>query len=430
MSRAASLPQWPQTPKCEKDVRAPRRPYLLPCAAAVIALAAALSATLAGTALAAPGPAAFSASLPPADKKLFEAYLSAKALYDFKLDAYWRDVVDTRGKRRIKRKAGRALGPDDYVRTFPPEYDGPVLPPDLAKRWAAYQEKTGVSETRPSEPIPGLDVYLAEAKARYNFEPERIPEREFKLRYAREALSLGLTKEQVVRVYALETSGLGTADMVSGIHPIKKTGKPISTALGYAQLLAANTTDELVQHGSEFIARLSRMAAEPGIDPARRAALEAKIAALRKMYAAARSVPHEWDAHVAFAKTPRGLGIHAINLDGDIGPWLQVVKLKGLRLMAERAGMMNLTGAEIELMNLAGPGTGLEMMTPAGRDAPTPNFFARAAYGRNTIVRGKTSAELMAALDKRMQDNITNSGAIEFAEVFDQAAAEREAAAR
>ncbi len=60
----------------------------------------------------------------------------------------------------------------------------------------------------------------------------------------------------MVRVYALETSGLGTADMVSGIHPIKKTGTPISTAIGYAQLLVANTTDELVKHGPKFLARL------------------------------------------------------------------------------------------------------------------------------------------------------------------------------
>ena len=74
--------------------------------------------------------------------------------------------------------------------------------------------------------MPGLADFLAQAKAQYDFVPERIPEREFKLRYAREALRVGLTKDQVVRVYALETSGLGTADMVAGIHPIKKTGQP------------------------------------------------------------------------------------------------------------------------------------------------------------------------------------------------------------
>ena len=131
-----------------------------------------------------------------------------------------------------------------------------------------------------------------------------------------------------------------------------------------------------------------------------------------------------WDQHVAFAKTRRGMGIHALNLDGDIGPWLQVVKLHGLKEMADKAGMRNLSGAEIELMNLAGPGTGLEMMRPAARNAATTNFFARDAYFRNTIVRDKSSAELLVALDKRMDDNLGNSGAIEFAAAFREAAAE------
>ena len=376
------------------------------------------------------GVQAFEATLSADEKKQFEEVLAAKTLFDFKLDAYWREVSDTRSLRRGKKAKGEALVAEDYVRTFPPVYGGPELAADLAKRWAAFQAKQDEEEKtkEPPRPIPGIEDFLAQAKAHYNFAPERISERDFKLRYAHEALTLGLTKDQVVRVYALETSGLGTADMVAGIHPIKKTGSPISTALGYAQLLAANSTDELVEHGASFVERLARMAAEKGLDPARAAALRLKAEALGKMLAAARSVPHKWDDHVAFARTPRGLGIHAINLDGDIGPWLQVVKLYGLRAMAERAGMPALTGAEIELMNLAGPGTGLEMMRPAGRDAPTPNFFERGAYGRNTIVRGKTSAELLGALDKRMDENIVNAGAIEFAEVFDVAAAGQAAA--
>lgn len=379
----------------------------------------------------APAPAArgeteFAASLPAAQRKLFEDYLAAQALFDFKSDAYWRTVSDKRAARRGKKGRGEALTANDYVRTFPPRYDGPVLTPELAKRWQAYQDREREEKkVEPPKPMPGLADFLAQAKAQYNFAPEVIPEREFKLRYAREARALGLTKDQVVRVYALETSGIGTADMVAGIHPIKRTGTPISTALGYAQLLAANSTDELVKHGPKFIERLRRMAADRSLDPARRQAAADKAERLKAMLAAARSIPHKWDSHVAFARTPRGLGIHAINLDGDIGPWLQVVKLYGLKEMAEKAGIAALTGAEIELMNLAGPGTGLEMMRPAAHDAPTPNFFARAAYARNTIVRDKTSAELLAALDKRMDQNISNPGAIEFTAVFDQVAGER-----
>lgn len=368
---------------------------------------------------------AFARSLSQAERRVFEDYLSAKATHDFKSDAYWREVTDKRALRRGKRGRGETITTKDYIRSFPPKYAGPELPAALAKRWQAYQEQDAKKKERPPpRPLPGLDDFLAAAEAEYGFRPEHIPEQEFKLRYAREAVSLGLTGEQVVRVYALETSGLGTADMVAGIHPIRKTGKPISSAIGYAQLLAANTSDELAKHGAKFVARLKAMAGDRSLPAARRRALAVKHDKLAAMVKAARAIPHKWDRHVAFARTRRGMGLHAVNLDGDIGPWLQVVKLHGLKTMAEKAGIPALTGAEIELMNLAGPGTGLEMMRPAARNAATTNFFARDAYFRNTIVRDKTSAELLAALDERMDKNMTNPGAIEFAEAFHQVARE------
>ncbi|HEX2840380.1 hypothetical protein [Hyphomicrobium sp.] len=396
---------------------------------AVIALAGLWGVVSASTGAVARSSEQFARALPPAERKLFEDYLSAKATFDFKSDAYWRSVTDKRALRRGKRGRGEPITSEDYVKTFPPKYAGPELSAALAKRWAEFQEQDDKKKDKePPKPKPGIAEFLAYAQEEYDFKPEQIPEREFKLRYAREAMSHGLTGDQVVRVYALETSGLGTADMVSGIHPIKKTGTPISTAIGYAQLLVANTTDELVKHGPKFLARLKSMANDRSYDPARRRALAEKHEKLATMLKAARSIPHRWDAHVAFARTQRGMGIHAINLDGDIGPWLQVVKLHGLKEMAEKAGIAALTGAEIELMNLAGPATGLEMMRPAAQKAPTTNFFERSAYFRNTIVRDKTSAELLVALDKRMDQNLTNAGAIEFADAFREIAPERRSA--
>jgi hypothetical protein len=138
----------------------------------------------------------------------------------------------------------------------------------------------------------------------------------------------------------------------------------------------------------------------------------------------AKSVPNEWREHQKFALTPAGQGIHAINLDADIGPWLQVLKLKGLlETAAKEAGRTALTGAELELMNLAGPRTGLEMMQPIGRRVPTANFFAEAAYYRNSVVRDKTGAELLAALDERMVAGMKKPGSIDFGLAFDEIAA-------
>ena len=82
-------------------------------------------------------------------------------------------------------------------------------------------------------------------------------------------------------------------------------------------------------------------------------------------------------------------------------------------------------------MNLAGPRTGLEMMDRIGLKMPTTNFFSRRAYYRNTIVRDKSSAELLQALDQRMEVNLKKAGSIAFAKAFEAASGqERTRAAR
>jgi hypothetical protein len=365
--------------------------------------------------------AAFMASLSAAERQQFADWRKAKTHFDRRLDAYWQEVEKKRRGRRPKRGTGELYAADDYVWTFPPEYEGPQLRAGLARRWARYtasQEKAE-PEKKAKRALPDIGDFLAAARKHYGFVPTRISEAEFKRRYAREALALGLSKEQVVRVYALETGGNGTADMQAGIHPVTKKGRPISSALGYAQLLHANTVGELVKHGDDFIARLRKMAAATR-DPARARELEGKIAALQRMLRSARSVPNDWYRHVDFAQGPRGYGMHAINLDGDIGPWLQSVKLRGLKDFAKRKGVTNLSGEEIEIMNLSGPATGLEMMQPAGLTAPTPNFFARRAYYVNKMVKGKTSAELLAEFTRRMDASSKQPGAVEFAQAFDE----------
>ncbi len=364
----------------------------------------------------------FLATLHPTDQQEFKAWRTAKAHFERRLDAYWHEVEKKRKGRRPKRRAGKLYEEHDYVWTFPPVYKGPELRSGLRRAWANYQaaqEKAKPAKKKKRTEQPDLNDFLAAARKHYGFVPDRISEAEFKRRYAKEALSLGLSKEQVVRVYALETGGNGTADMQAGINPITKKGRPISSALGYAQLLHANTIGELVKHGDTFIKRLRKLAASTS-NPARARQLKNKIAAVQRMMKAAHSVPNDWYRHVDFAKTSKGYGMHAINLDGDIGPWLQSVKLKGLKQFAARKGVTNLSGEEIELMNLSGPATGLEMMQPVGLTAPTTNFFSRRAYYVNKMVMGKTSAELLAEFTKRMDRSVKKAGAVEFAQAFDQ----------
>ena len=353
-------------------------------------------------------------------QEAYRAYLAARSTFDRRLDMYWAEVDSLRDGRRRKRASGAAITKADYVSEHPPQYEGPRIPPDVARV---------IAELRKPEPeadeLPGLHDFLAAAKSQYGYVPAAIEEREFKRRYAMEAMRVGLSKAQVVDVYALETGGRGVYDMQAGIDPESRKGRPISSALGYAQLLAGNSVNEVAKHGNSFIARLEGMTRAPGTEPRRAAYLKRKIAILRKMVRAAKSVPYVWSRHVAMGNTPRGQGIHALNLDPDIGPWLQVIKLRGVLDHGLKSGRSRLSGPELEIMNLAGPGTGLEMMEPIGRTMPTTNFFARAAYYRNTIVREKNGAELLAALEQRMRVNEKQRGAIDFARVFDELARPR-----
>ncbi|CFX52804.1 conserved protein of unknown function [Candidatus Filomicrobium marinum] len=366
----------------------------------------------------------FATQLSADDRRQFEEYYKAWTFHQAEKDAFWDQVESKRSARRKKIRRGDLVRKSDYVTGYPPEFEGPNLSKRLAAAWAKFLAGDEKKPERPRDELPGINDYLAAAKRHYGFVPERISEREFKLRYAREALRLGLSKDQVVRVYALETGGIGTADMQAGIHPLRKTGRPISSALGYAQLLSANSVDELVKHGADFVARLERMSRSHEVSAERSQNLQKKASILRRMLKKAKSIPHVWSRHQAFAKTGHGMGIHPINLDGDIGPWLQVIKLKGIKEFAERKNRYNLDPTELELMNLAGPGTGVEMMTSVGLRMPTVNFFSRRGYERNSIVRGRTSAELLKALEDRMNHNVKNSGAVEFAEVFDMLTAE------
>ena len=362
-------------------------------------------------------PADLAAQLTPAQARAYLAHLTAKRSFDRQLEMYWAIVEERRDHRRKKYAAHIPYVAADYVAEQPPKYLGPAAPPDVARIIASL---AAAQPAPPERQLPTVRDFLEQARQQFGFVPTPVTEREFKRRYAVEALAAGLTKAQVVRVYALETGGQGTYDMQAGFDPISKQGRPISTALGYAQLLAANSISELVRHGNTFLQRLSDLAAAAGPGSPRAAELEAKIAALQKMLRQARSVPDEWRDHETMAKTVPGHGIHAINMDADIGPWLQALKLKGLLTTASEAGRGPLNGAEIELMNLAGPRTGLEMMEPVGRTMPTANFFAQGGYYRNTIVREKIGAELLAALDERMNANLVRPGAVEFAQVFDE----------
>lgn len=344
-------------------------------------------------------------------RKLAE-YQAARAAFDAEASAYWSQISEKRRGRNAKRRSGQQVTLDDYVLEHPPLYSGPKRPVN------PEPEETPDRPTR--RPIPVVADFLRAAQELYRFTPQRpSSELEFKRAYARYALAHGLTREQAVRVYAFETGGTGSYDVQAGIEHGGK--RAISTAMGYNQLLTTNSVELLAEQGHELIRALSEKVARTS-GPARHA-LEHKLAVLRKMVAHAKSVPDTWSEHEKMGSTPQGWAMHAMVLDVDIGPMLQTHKLLTSVHFARAKGHTRpLTAAELEMMNLTGDGTGLDMVTmpQAMREqVPTSNFFQRGGYERNPVaIRHNTVAKLLRVTDERMDVNSNKAGAKELAAAF------------
>ncbi len=340
------------------------------------------------------------------------AYQEARAAFEEEASAYWSSIAEKRRGRNAKRREHLAIGLDDYVLTQPPVYAGPKRP--------VNPEPEAEPETKPRErkAIPVVADLLQAASEHFQWTPQKpASEVEFKRAYARVASAAGLTREQAVRVYSFETGGNGNYDMQSGL----RSGRAISTAIGYNQLLTTNSIELIAEQGQEFVRDLTQRAAQ--LSGATRKAMDHKIAVLKKMVAYARSVPDDWSQHEKLADTPQGWALHAMVLDIDVGPLLQTHKLLTSVIFARAKGYARrLTAAELEMMNLTGDGTGLDMVTmpqALREQVPTSNFFQRSGYERNPVaIRHNTVAKLLAVTDSRMDSNSNLPGAKELAASF------------
>jgi hypothetical protein len=330
--------------------------------------------------------------------------------YERAAAAYWDSVADKRRIRNAKRRAHEPLTLSDYVLTQPQAYSGPPRPADPS-----------APPTPEPAPIPVVADFLKAASEQFGFVPD-LPhsDREFKQAYAMAASAAGLTREQVVGVYAFETGGNGSFDTQAGVTP--KRPRAISPALGYNQLLSTNTVSLLAEFGNRYLAALHQKAMM--LRGEQRHALDRKIEALKRMIAYCRSVPARWSDYDRLAKTTvGGWGVHAAVLDIDIGPLLQVQKLANSVHFARAKGYTApLSAAELELMNLTGDGNGIDMvMMPDDLRArvPTANFFQPNGYWRNPIARRTgVVANLIAEIGSTMQREALSQGARDLAAAF------------
>jgi hypothetical protein len=342
----------------------------------------------------------------------WKEYLAARAAFDAEVSAYWTSIAEKRRGRNAKRRQHQPIALDDYVLNQPPVYTGPKRPPGPSP------EPPPQTKPRQYKAIPVVADLVQAASQYFQWTPQQpANDLEFKRAYAHFASAAGLTREQAVRVYAFETGGNGTHASQSGFHG----SHPISSAIGYNQLLTTNTVELLAEQGEELVKELKERAAS--LTGAARQAMEHKIAVLKKMVALAASVPDDWSQHEKIGDTPQGWALHAMVLDIDVGPMLQTHKLLTSVIFAREKGYTRpLTAAELEMMNLTGDGTGLDMVTmpQAMREqVPTSNFFQRRGYERNPVaIRHNTVAKLLAVTDQRMDSNSNLLGAKELAAAF------------
>ena len=385
------------------------------CCGCVLA-ALLLSSALGARAEAAERPAAATAPSPAAMaeyRRTLEEYTLARQKYEAAADAYWESIADKRRLRRSKRRNNQDVVLGDYVLTQPPVYSGPPKPVDPS---------APPEEAPPRKYVPVVADFLRAAAKEFNFVPQQPRgEMEYKRAYAKVASAAGLTKEQAVRIYAFESGGDGKYDVQAGLEQPKPGAQAISTALGYNQLLATNSVELMAEKGDQFIRTLSAKAG--GLTDEAKKTLQRKLAVLKSMVAFCRSVPDSWSAHDKLANTPKGLGVHALNLDLDVGPLLQTQKLLDSIVFARAQGNgAVLSAAELEMMNLTGDGNGLDIITMplAWRErVPTSNFFQPGGYERNPIAgRSGVASKLIAATNAVMDQESKLQGAKDLAAAF------------
>ena len=341
-------------------------------------------------------------------------YQAARQAFEEVAGPYWDEIKLRRQQRNAKRRNGEVVVAEDYVLTQPPRYTGPprpVPPPD------EQQE-----EAHDRAHMPVVADFLRQAREHYQFAPTRpAKEIDYKRAYAKVARAAGLTPEQAARIYIFEVGGNGMYNTQAGLEGHAPGAHAISTALGYNQLLTTNSVAIMAEQGERFASLLRAKAS--GLSDAAKAKLLRKADVVLRMTAYCRTVPDQWSEHEKLAKTPKGLAVHALVLDVDVGPLLQTQKLLDSIIFARRKGYAGqLSAAELEMMNLTGDGNGFDMITiPAAmrEHIPTSNFFQRGGYERNAVaIRNNTVARLLAATNARMDKGMDQPGAKDLLSAF------------
>ncbi len=361
------------------------------------------------------------------------AYQQAYAEFQARERAYWAEIERKKDIRTRLRREGRPFERKHFVLVQPPKYEGPKRPVDpnrLAPKKKPPQKST----------LPTAKELRKAMRDLYGLKIPNIAEKPFKIAFAKEAKRYGLSAEQVIGVYALETGGKGPFDLVSGeaitrnkkCKLVKRGGRPLSTALGYFQLLNANTSSTLAANArgareERYSYRLRQMAEQER--GKRKRELKKKAKLLEKIVTDMNNAisrmnvrKNNWREFRALGKTKLGKAIHALNMDVDIGPMIQMSKLAFVRNYAIRKGLGNVPSDRLELMNLVGYPRGAKMLESVAYTVPTANFVtAREIRANRRVLGDKTVEESVAKIRRVIELRKQECGSQEFFKAWNKA---------
>jgi hypothetical protein len=327
--------------------------------------------------------------------------------------AYWKSVAEMRNVRATKRRNNETILITDYVLTQPPGY----------KKVAELEDCDDLDIVAGASPrIPVASDFLNAASTHFEFSPLRpLYENDYKQSYAKVAAANGVSQQQAVKIYAFESGGNGTYDVQAGLEYPVPGARAISTALGYNQLLAANTINLFTTHGDRIVQLLANKSMQ--LPEEARLPIEQKILVVKRMVALARTTGGEWSEQMRLGSTPKGLALHAMIFDVEVGPILQMLKLVNSLNYARQKGYYGiLSAAELEMMNLTGDRNGFDIVLIPDdlRDRiPTANFFQRRGYELNSIATANPLvSKLLAATEAKMDEESKLRGAVELASYF------------
>lgn len=320
-----------------------------------------------------------------------QRYQAARGAFDRQLSQYWQNML-------ARRQTG------GFVNEFPPVYDGPTKP-------------RGMQERQEPRTLPHVNDMLGRNRdlmriitgdqSRPDYRIREVSEDQFKQSYAREALMIGqqngLSHAEVRnimhRIFAFESGGHGTREMLSGVprellrddnpgettvQEQRRNTRPASTAIGYTQMLQFNTVRHFDTNATIMSDRLRQLASE---NPDRASELTQKADLVNQLHQATRrnllafaeanrNGPAEQRKNYLntngepnstlmydFAKSDVPLpnstvtgrqfasALHAFHIDGDLGPILQSMELRHLVQFAQSNNFAGLLAQRQQLFN-------------------------------------------------------------------------------